>query len=266
MIKFIHQNEHKRKVNKMFAEERKSKIAQMIKSGQSVKVSELAKLFGVSESTIRRDLAELETLGVIKRTHGGAVNNFLTSFEPSFAEKEDKFAKEKEYIGKLAASFIHDGDTIILDSGTTTQYIARNINAKNITIITNSVNIAYELSNNDNLEVIVTGGVIRTKTKALVGDITQSILRQFRVDKAFVAANGVSIEFGVTTPSHVEAAIKRAMIENAKEVFLVADSSKFGQVTFSLICPVQRFDYIITDKMDEEQKSEYEKLGVKVIT
>lgn len=114
----------------MFAEERKSRIAQMIKSGQSVKVSELAKLFGVSESTIRRDLAELEALGIIKRTHGGAVNNFITSFEPSFAEKEDKFAKEKEYIGKLAASFIHDGDTIILDSGTTTQYIARNITDK----------------------------------------------------------------------------------------------------------------------------------------
>lgn len=112
----------------------------------------------------------------------------------------------------------------------------------------------------------MTGGVIRTKTKALVGDITQSVLRQFRVDKAFVAANGVSIEFGVTTPSHVEAAIKRAMIENAKEVFLVADSSKFGQVTFSLICPVERLDYIITDKMDDRQRAEYEKLSVKVIT
>jgi len=230
----------------MFAEERKSKIAQMIKEGKSVKVNELAKLFGVSESTIRRDLNELESLGIVKRTHGGAVNNFATTFELSFAEKEDRFAKEKEYIGKLAAKYIEDGDTIILDSGTTTQYIARNIKAKNVIVITNSVNIANELSNREDIEVIVTGGVIRSKTKALVGDITQSTLKQFRCDKAFIAANGVSIEFGVTTPTHLEAAVKRTMIENAKEVFLVADSSKFGQVTFALICPVDRLNYIIT--------------------
>ncbi|WP_039766677.1 DeoR/GlpR family DNA-binding transcription regulator [Caldicellulosiruptor sp. F32] len=250
----------------MFAEERKSKIAQMIKEGKSVKVNELAKLFGVSESTIRRDLNELESLGIVKRTHGGAVNNFATTFELSFAEKEDRFAKEKEYIGKLAAKYIEDGDTIILDSGTTTQYIARNITAKNVIVITNSVNIANELSNREDIEVIVTGGVIRSKTKALVGDITQSTLKQFRCDKAFIAANGVSIEFGVTTPTHLEAAVKRTMIENAKEVFLVADSSKFGQVTFALICPVDRLNYIITDKMDEKQKQEFKALEVEVIT
>jgi len=101
----------------------------------------------------------------------------------SFAEKEDKYAKEKERVGKLAASFIKDGDTIILDSGTTTKYIVPNITAKNVTIITNSLNIAYELSNNSNFEVIVTGGLLRTRTQALVGDIAQGTLRQFRVDK-----------------------------------------------------------------------------------
>ncbi|WAM33775.1 DeoR/GlpR family DNA-binding transcription regulator [Caldicellulosiruptor morganii] len=250
----------------MFAEERKSRIAQMIKEGKSVKVNELAKMFGVSESTIRRDLNELESLGIVRRTHGGAVNSFATSFELSFSEKEDRFAKEKEYIGRIAARYIKDGDTVILDSGTTTQYIARNITAKNVVIITNSVNIANELSSREDIEVIVTGGVIRSKTKALVGDIAQNTLKQFRCDKAFVAANAVSAQFGVTTPTHVEAAVKRTMIESAKEVFLVADSSKFGQVAFALICPVGRLDYIITDRMDEKQKEEFKALGVEVIT
>lgn len=250
----------------MFAEERKGKITEMIKSGKSVRVSDLAQQFGVSESTIRRDLADLEAVGMVKRTHGGAVDNFATSFEPSFAEKEDKYAKEKEYIGKIAASFIKDGDTIILDSGTTTKYIVPNITAKNVTIITNSLNIAYELSNNSNFEVIVTGGLLRTRTQALVGDIAQSTLRQFRVDKAFIGANGVSLRFGVTTPNVIEAATKRVMMENAREIFLVIDSSKFDQVSFSLICPVNAIDYIVTNRIEESEKAQYEKLGVRIIT
>jgi len=135
-----------------------------------------------------------------------------------------------------------------------------------VTIITNSVNIANDLSNNDNFEVIVTGGIIRTKTKALVGDIAQMVLRQFRVDKAFIGANGVSIKYGVTTPSLIEAMIKRTMIEISKERFLVVDSSKFDQVTFSFICSVEDLDYIITDSISEDQKREYEKLGINIIT
>lgn len=250
----------------MFAEERKNKIAEMIKSGQSVKVSDLAKMFKVSESTIRRDLNELETMGAIIRTHGGAVNSINTNFEPSFIEKQDRYLFEKDYIGKVAAKLIKDGDTIILDAGTTTQYIARYITAKNVTIITNSVNLASELSNRDDIEVIVTGGIIRPKTKAMVGFIAENTLRQFRVDKAFVGANGVSIKYGVTTPSSMEASVKRAMMENAKEVFLAVDSSKFDEVTFSLICPVSRLNYIITNQIDDEERIKFKKLGVEVIT
>lgn len=250
----------------MFAEERKNKIIELIKSGQSVKVSELAKMFNVSESTIRRDLNELETMGAIVRTHGGAVNSFHTNFEPSFIEKQDKYLCEKDYIGKIAARLINDGDTIILDAGTTTQYIARYITAKNVTIITNSVNLANDLSSREDIEVIITGGIIRPKTKAMVGFIAEDTLRQFRVDKAFIGANGVSIKFGVTTPNSMEANVKRAMMENAKEVYLCVDSSKFNEVTFSLICPVSRVNYIITNNMEDEEKVKYKKLGVEVIT
>lgn len=248
----------------MFAEERKSKILEIIKSDNSVRVSELSKLFNVSEATIRRDLIELEQAGCIVRTHGGAVSRNSTNFEPSFKEKQDKFLKGKEQIAKKAASLIEDGDTVTIDSGTTTQFISRYITAKGVTVVTNSVNLADELSDREDIEVIVTGGILRSKTKAMVGPLAEEILKQLKVDKLFLGANGVSIKSGVTTPNIVEASTKRAMIEGAKEVYLVVDSSKFDEVNFSLICNVSRIDYIITDKLPKDYEK-YEHLGVKFI-
>ncbi|OPJ56816.1 DeoR/GlpR family DNA-binding transcription regulator [Alkalithermobacter paradoxus] len=250
----------------MFAEERKSHIAQMIKNGQSVRVNELAQLFDVSESTIRRDLKELESSGEIVRTHGGAVSNANTNFEPSFSEKQDKHLYEKENIGKAAATLIEDGDTIILDSGTTTQYVAKYITAKNITIITNSVNLANELSNRNDIEVIVTGGMIRNTTKSMVGPVAENTLKHFVVDKAFIGANGVSQKFGITTPNMLEASVKKSMIENSKTTYLLVDSSKINEESFSFIAPVSKIDYIVTDeKISSEDIAMYENFGVKII-
>lgn len=248
----------------MFAEERKGKIVEIIKSGNSAKVSELAKLFNVSEATIRRDLMELEQTGQIVRTHGGAVSSQNTNFEPSFIEKQDKYLKEKEEIAKKAASLVNDNDTITIDSGTTTQFIAKYLKAKGVTVVTNSVNLADELSRRDDMEVIVTGGVIRTKTKAMVGPVAEAALKHFRVDKLFLGCNGVSIKAGVTTPNIVEASTKRAMIEGAKEVYLVVDSSKFDEVSFSLICPASKIDYIVTDKLPNDYEK-YKHLGIEFI-
>ncbi|MCX7694378.1 MAG: DeoR/GlpR family DNA-binding transcription regulator [Caloramator sp.] len=248
----------------MFAEERKAKILEMINSGNSVRVSELSKLFNVSEATIRRDLIELEQAGCIVRTHGGAVSNTSTNFEPSFKEKQDKFLKEKEQIAKKAASLIEDGDTVTIDSGTTTQFISKYINAKAVTVVTNSVNLADELSDREDIEVIVTGGLLRTKTKAMVGPVAEETLKKLKVDKLFLGANGVSIKSGVTTPNIVEANTKRVMIEGAKEVYLLIDSSKFDEVNFSLICPVSKIDYIITDKLPKDYEK-YQHLGIKFI-
>ncbi|MBZ4663455.1 MAG: transcriptional regulator, DeoR family [Caloramator sp.] len=248
----------------MFAEERKAKILEMINSGNSVRVSELSRLFNVSEATIRRDLIELEQAGCIVRTHGGAVSNTSTNFEPSFKEKQDKFLKEKEQIAKKAASLIEDGDTVTIDSGTTTQFISKYLNAKGVTVVTNSVNLADELSDREDVEVIVTGGLLRTKTKAMVGPVAEETLKKLKVDKLFLGANGISIKSGVTTPNIVEANTKRVMIEGAKEVFLLIDSSKFDEVNFSLICPVSKIDYIVTDKLPKDYEK-YEHLGIKFI-
>jgi DeoR family fructose operon transcriptional repressor len=230
-------------------------------------VNELASLFDVSESTIRRDLKEMEDSGLLSRTHGGAVGISVTSFEPTFKEKEDERHCEKEEIGKVAAALIKDGDTIILDSGTTTLEIAKNITARNITVITNAIDIASVLSTREDVELIVAGGFLRLTTRAMVGQITENIFKNFRVDKAFIGANGIAIKEGITTPNFTEAQTKTAMLNSADKVIIVADSTKFNNVYFSVICPVSKVSAIITSRdIDEEIKSEYENKGIRIIT
>ncbi len=250
----------------MFGEERKIKIAEIVGGSSSVRVSELARTFAVSESTIRRDLIELQKSGLLLRTHGGAMSGH-TGFEPSFVEQESAYIQEKEAIGKKAAEFIRDGDTILLDSGTTITYIPRYIMAKGVTIVTNSLPLLWELSKYDHFELIVLGGAVRKKTKMAVGPLAELSIRQFHVDKVFLGANGVSLREGVTTPDMTEANVKKAMLSVAREKFLVADSSKFGVVTFSAVCALSEIDCIITDQnLPPETAEEYRNGGVKLET
>jgi DeoR family fructose operon transcriptional repressor len=252
----------------MFAEERQQKILDMLNSESSIKVMDIAVLLNVSESTIRRDLQELEEKKLLMRTHGGAVGiNNRTSFEPSFVDKQDERTDQKHSIAEVASEMIENGDTIILDSGTTTLEIAKRINGRDITVITNSIDIAAELSEKEGIEIIVTGGSLRLNTRAMVGHLTESVIKNFRVDKAFIGANGVSIEDGITTPNFIEAQTKKAMINYASKVIIVADSSKFDNVSFSVICPVKAASMIITSKdIDEEIVKQYAEIGVDIIT
>ncbi|MBA5851571.1 DeoR/GlpR transcriptional regulator [Clostridium sp. cel8] len=250
----------------MFAEERQKKISQLLKEQSSLKVTTLTKLFNVSESTIRRDLQEMDKKGLLTRTHGGAVSLQSTSFEPSFKEKEIEGQNEKVIIGKIAASMIKDGDTILLDSGTTTLQIAKHITAHKVTVITNSIDISAILSNSENIDLIVTGGSMRFTTRAMVGPITESILKNFRVDKAFIGANGISIKEGITTPNFIEAQTKKVMMNVSNKVIVVADSSKFNKVCFSIISPLKSVSSIITSgDLNEETLKEFEYAGVEII-
>jgi DeoR family fructose operon transcriptional repressor len=250
----------------LFSEERCIKIAEILREKSSIKVNELSELFDVSESTIRRDLRDMENNGLLSRTHGGAVSACGTRFEPTFKEKEVDKHKEKINVGIVAAKLIEDGDTIILDAGTTTLEVAKNITAKNITVITNAIDIAYVLSEKQEIEVIVTGGFLRTTTRALVGNITENILKEFKVDKAFIGTNGISIEDGLTTPNYIEAQAKKAMINSAHAVIVVTDSSKFDNVFFSVISPIDRVTTIVTNKeIDEETRREFEKAKIEII-
>ncbi|MBM7624168.1 DeoR/GlpR family DNA-binding transcription regulator [Sporohalobacter salinus] len=250
----------------MFAEERQKKILELIKQRDSVKVNQLSEKFSVSPSTIRRDLKELEQENLIKRTHGGAVNNESMKFEPSVSEKEEQRLKEKEWIGSAAANLVVDGESIILDAGTTTAQIAKNLTeGSDLTVITNGINVAAELEKIEGIEILVAGGRLKQKTLSLIGSIAQQMLKKIKVDKAFIGVNGITVEDGLTTPDIEEAKTKEIMIETAKEVIVVADHSKFGQVTFAQICSLEKIDKIITDKtIDDEILDEYLQLGIDV--
>lgn len=249
----------------MFAEERQGKIAEALEMNGSIRVNELSEYFNVSEATIRRDLQDMEEKRLLKRTHGGAVKFDITNFEPSFLDKKTEKNNEKLAIGKMAASMIKDGDTIILDSGTTTLEIAKNIKAENLTVITNSIDIAAELINKEKIEIIVTGGILRNSTRAMVGHICENTYNNFRVDKAFIGANGISIEEGITTPNFTEAQAKKVMIECANKVIVTADNSKFDKVCFSLICPIDKVTSIVTSgEITQEVMDKFKSIGIDI--
>lgn len=252
----------------MFAQQRQQIISEILKEKSSIKVNEISLMLNVSESTIRRDLQEMEEKNLLTRTHGGAVGlDNKTNYEPSFQDKKDERIEQKKKIAETASEFIQDGDTIIMDSGTTTLELAKRIKAKNLTIITNSIDIASELSSNKDMEIIVTGGSLRVNTRAMVGNMAEAVLRNFRVDKVFLGANGISIEEGITTPNYSEAQTKKIMMNHAKKVIVMADSSKFENVSFSVICPVKAVSMIITsDDIDKRIIEEYEEVGVEIIT
>lgn len=230
----------------MFAEERHNKIIQFINAGQPVKVIDLSSLFAVSEATIRRDLQELEDLGLIRRTHGGAVSAQLGS-ELSFQDREVCLLNEKKAIAAAAASMIKDGETILLDAGTTTREIARALCGKKITVATNSMNIATVFTEEPDIEVLLLGGVWRKSIHSLIGPLTNSMLKLFCFDKVFLAANGIDCALGATTQNIAEAETKRAMLHAGKTTILVADHSKFEKKAFAKICSLDEISLIITD-------------------
>lgn len=250
----------------MFPKERQDFIEKSIKEHNSIKVNKIAEHFNVSESTIRRDLQEMEKMKLLVRTHGGAVSINKRNFEPSFMEKGSENQEEKDYIGEIAASMIKEGDTIILDSGTTTLQIAKKIKVNNVTVVTNSIDVAYELSTKESINVIVIGGELRERTRAMVGHLSVDALKGFKVDKAFIGVNGISIEDGISTPNIVESRTKKAMVESANEVILVADSTKFTNVSFSIVCPIEDVDKIVTTrKSNQYDLNRYKELGIEII-
>jgi len=232
----------------LYEEERKAKIVEYVQQHSRASVQELTKLFQVSVSTVRRDLQELEDGKLLKRTHGGAVCMDNVNYEPTFTEKEDRLRKEKESIAKKAAEFISEGDTLVIDSGTTTRYLAKELSRfSDLKVVTNSLSLAQELQNAPGVDVTLVGGQLRQNTQSLVGPLAEQTLEMLRVDKAFVATNGLDLAAGLTTPNTAEAAIKRKMIEIAKQVYLVADHTKAGKVSFAKFADLNQLDACIMD-------------------
>ena len=249
----------------MLNEERRLKIQGIVTQKKRLLVKEISEEFDISEVTVRKDLKALEKRGILSRVHGGAILNQSSVHDIALTEKEHISPKEKQLIGAKAAEMVNEGDVILLDSGSTTTQIARNIKfKKDIKVITNAVNIASELAGRE-IEVILTGGFLREKSFSLVGPIAEDALQHINADKLFLGVDGIHFEFGLTTPNLMEARVNQLMIKKSLEVILVSDSSKFGKRSMSFIADVGSIQKVITNKdIHDEDLMTLEELNIKV--
>ena len=249
--------------------ERREYILQELENTGTIKVKDVSSKFDVSEVTIRKDLKFLERKNKLLRTRGGAIRlNYTYNVEDSsINEKQQKNYNEKQLIGRAAAALINENDTIILDSGTTTLEIAKNLSKfQNLTIITNALNIAIVLNEYKRFAVIIPGGYLREKSLSLAGPIAETFLKNFYCDKLFLGVDSFNLEKGVSTPNMDEASMNQTMISISKEVIAVFDSSKFNKRGFATIAPISKINTIVTDKgIDNNMKLELERLKIKTI-
>ncbi len=251
----------------MMPAERLSKILESINENGSANIEELTKLVSVSESTVRRDLKKLAENGLLIRTHGGAVKkSSSTTFEQQAQNKRLLQQEEKEQIGKMAAEYISDGESVLLDSGTTTLALARYLKEKRgLTVITYDLRIALETELSSDSSLVVTGGIRRDGFDLLVGSQTENLIHNLSVDKAFLGADAIDLEMGVTNAGFAEASIKQEIIKSAKEVILIADYTKFGKTGLIKVASLEEIDHIITDyQVDQNYLEKIERLGVRV--
>ena len=233
----------------MLKEERRRAILQILNRESRLVVRDLARQLGISKVTIRKDLAEMHSEGIVHRTHGGALPVAGGAFEdPTLREKEKLYRNEKLHIAAAAAGMVKEGQVVILDSGTTTTAIARALrNFRQLTILTNAVNIAVELAGTA-IEIILTGGAMRKNSFSLVGPIPEEALRRLNADIFFLGVDGIDVRYGLTTPNLLEAKVNRTMMDVAKVVVAVCDSSKFGKRNLSLIERPSAIRHVITDR------------------
>ncbi len=228
-------------------------ILRELRQTGSVSVEALRDKFEISLATVRRDLQGMEKDGLLRRTHGGAVLLEPLIYEAfrhdrSFQDQVGSFAEEKQRIAESAASLVSPGDTIALTAGTTTTEVVRHLRRiSGITVVTNTVNVAMELSNRKDIDVYVTGGHLRGDWFSLVGPTAIAAVSGVFVDVVFLGANGVDAEHGLTCFSSDEAEINQSMVRQAKQKIAVADHSKLGIVAKWLICPCEKLDILITD-------------------
>ncbi|HEY1658452.1 MAG TPA: transcriptional repressor AgaR [Candidatus Sulfotelmatobacter sp.] len=233
----------------MLNEERRRAIREILERNGRVLVTEIARQFHTSQVTVRKDLDVLQSQGLIHRTHGGALPAREGALEdPTLREKEKLQRAEKLRIAEAAARLVKEGQVVILDSGTTTTAIARALrNFQKVTIITNAVNIAAELSGAP-VEVILTGGTLRKNSFSLVGPIAEETLQRLNADILFLGVDGLDVQYGLSTPNLLEAKVNRRMVEVAKRTVAVCDSTKFGRRSLSLIVPTRSLHEVITDR------------------
>ncbi len=251
----------------MIAAERHHTILDLLIDAGSVSVADLVERFDVSEMTVRRDLEELERKGLLRRVHGGAVSNRGRSYEPPFMRRSAEHQAEKERIGAAAAALVRNGDSIALDVGTTTLAVARHLaDRRDLTVLTPSFPAASLLANRPGIRLILTGGILRSGEHSLVGRLAERAVQEFYIDKLFLGVGSIDCDAGLTEFNLEDALVKRAMLRSAKETIVVADASKFGQVAFAVVAPVNVVNCVVTDtSIDPDIQQRLETMGIEFV-
>lgn len=246
--------------------ERLNAIVEKLSGDGSVSVAAVARQLGVSTATIRRDLHHLEQHRLVARTHGGAVSQGAF-YELPLHYRADSHKDEKRRIAAAAAELVTDGASVGLTGGTTTTEVARAlVGRRDLTVVTNALNIASELALRPSVKLVVTGGVVRSASYELVGPFAEATLARIYLDIVFIGVDGISLESGVTTHHEVEAHINRALIDRARRALIVADRSKFGKVAFAQICDLSHVEGVITDsKADAAAVEALREAGLQVL-
>jgi DeoR/GlpR family transcriptional regulator of sugar metabolism len=233
----------------MDVRERRALILQLIETEGEVSVRDLSRRIGVSEMTVRRDLETLASRGALIRLHGRAVAPVSRSYEPPFDVRAGTATEAKARIGALAANLIEEGETVVLDVGTTTLEVARALRGRrNLTVLTPSLRIANVLAEEPGIRLMVCGGILRPGELSLVGDLAVAAFRDFRFDTAVLGVGGIDVTAGLTEYNLEDARVKRAAVETARRILVVADATKLGRVAFARICPLAEIDVLVTDR------------------
>jgi DeoR family transcriptional regulator of aga operon len=246
---------------------RRSTILDLLEKRGDISVVSMSKMFKVSEVTIRNDLAKLEEKGLLIRTRGGAIKKVPITYDLSLNQRLNKNKFEKQKIGKRAMEYIKNGDTIVMDSGSTTLEVAKNLKAfKDIKLITNSLPIADLVADFNGVEVIVPGGILRKEMRSLIGPMAERNLMNYHCDIAFLAVDGIEANEGIYTPVIHEATLCQIMMQVSNKVVVVCDSSKFLRKSFVKIAPISDVDIIITDTgIPAAEKARIKELQVELV-
>ena len=241
------------RIDNVTAEERRRIIVELVNRRNNLTVSYLCSYFNVSSATIRNDLRELEMVGSLRRTHGGAVSVNNYRFDLPYIDRLVEHNEEKQAIGQYAVNFVKPGDKIAIDTGTTTRELALSLTQiENITVVTNDLEVAYYLNNHSKANVFLTGGFLRKGFNSISGDVAINTLKNVYIDKAFISAEGITIDKGITTTDINLAIEKTEFIKRASQTILLSDGSKFGRVAFSKFADISDIDTIITTNIDDE--------------
>src|SRR5579864_1303717 len=248
----------------MLAETRRRHLMDLIAGRGFATLTEIVESLGVSESTVRRDLEALDQAGAIKRTHGGAVCVAEGQAMPAFEERTTTAIAEKRAIGRTTASLIENGDTVLLDGGTTTLEVARALVGRPVQVVTNSLPIAQLLASNKAADLILIGGYVYPRTGVALGPLAIAMMQGIRVHKAILGAGGITPE-GVYNSNSLLVETERQMMECGQEVIIVADHTKFGRLSLSWLCGLEAIDRLVVDpNLPDEYRQRLDDAGVEI--